>query len=878
MRSILLVILVCHFSSDFAFAANANVSGLWAVTSTYPPVTAQVTETLISHSPTGDVTTTRNYTEDVPIGVYSSGFSNVVQFPDGTIYASERGENFTETLRGNVATNAIVFSRSFVSHMSTSTDGLSTSQDLLVGDSCFGTIVPSPGLPMGVINCTSSGSYSYSFTSLGPTSEFYLTKTATFAAPLVIQYVNSVAVLDTYIVSGPTGTIHTRNVEFQWIGIDGEGALAAGYYYQMDSEPEVYTTATSKTFSDLSLGEHTFSVAAKDSSGNVDPTPATCTFTVEGSQRPVILVYGLNGTPGTWDVLRGKLGAAGIDYYIFDYPATGDPRGYAKSLKEWVGQIRTDTGYAGKFDIVCYSMGAPVSRYYMEKLDGAKDIGQWIGVAPVNHGADLANAQPFFFSWLRRLDIGWMGTEEAISQMKTNSPTVRALADDVSGSEVQYRVIAGVNTSRNISFGGVAGGRTLREQREEAMDWTLTHLGDGTVALPRSLLSGASIDCFEGLDHEHLPKDPAVCAMVLQYLTTASMNSISNIPEEDPGDAEAVTFGTGAGDIVGIGETQESYFAVDSTVQKAMIMCNWPGSELRITLVSPSGGIFEPNAAAEYYRSDTSIWYAIDNPEAGEWTAVVEAVDVPVEGEPFDVVTFYTSPLTLAGAICQDRTLHYTGELTCLVARIENNGVTVTGASVMADITNPDLSTDSLVLYDDGTHGDVNAGDGCYSAQYLLADKGAYQIVFSAHGTVAGTPFERTDPMTLWVTYPGDIDGDEDVDFADLAILANQWLRRAFSADVSPVGGDGTVSFADWAVFARAWQSIPSSLNWNRACDIAPAGGDNVVDVRDIAVFIDQWLRPSGSQSGDIAPLPNGDGIVNELDLAVMAEHWLEGR
>jgi len=124
---------------------------------------------------------------------------------------------------------------------------------------------------------------------------------------------------------------------------------------------------------------------------------------------------------------------------------------------------------------------------------------------------------------------------------------------------------------------------------------------------------------------------------------------------------------------------------------------------------------------------------------------------------------------------------------------------------------------------------------------------------------------------------PGDINNDCVVNYLDFAVLANQWLQKAFSGDFGPAGGDGIVNFIDWTVFANAWQSTPSSLNWNKACDITPEGGDNVVDVRDLAVFTDQWLQPPSSQSGDIAPPPNGDGIVNKLDLAVLAEHWLEG-
>lgn len=41
------------------------------------------------------------------------------------------------------------------------------------------------------------------------------------------------------------------------------------------------TCSSTKTYSDLSNGSHTFSVVATDQVGNTDPTPATRTFTVD---------------------------------------------------------------------------------------------------------------------------------------------------------------------------------------------------------------------------------------------------------------------------------------------------------------------------------------------------------------------------------------------------------------------------------------------------------------------------------------------------------------------------------------------------------------------------------------------------------------------
>ncbi|MCI0618230.1 fibronectin type III domain-containing protein, partial [bacterium] len=88
---------------------------------------------------------------------------------------------------------------------------------------------------------------------------------------------------DTTITSNFCGTtVNTSTVTVTWTGSDDTtptGNLV--YAYNLDSgNYSSYSSATSHTFNNLSNGSHTVSVKAKDEAGNVDPSPATCTFTV----------------------------------------------------------------------------------------------------------------------------------------------------------------------------------------------------------------------------------------------------------------------------------------------------------------------------------------------------------------------------------------------------------------------------------------------------------------------------------------------------------------------------------------------------------------------------------------------------------------------
>ena len=584
-------------------------------------------------------------------------------------------------------------------------------------------------------------------------------------------------------------------------------------------------------------GDYQITLTVTDNDGLVDTETGLYHLSV-----PVILVHGWRGDPTNWADLINALNTHGIGYWVFSYPennppyAIGNPTAYAMLLRYRIDELRVRSGYYGKFDIVCHSMGAMVSRWYMEKLSGDDNVRQWLGLAPVNNGAAIASfgyLVPNFLGWLFP---GLIGTEEAITHMEIRSLTLARLNYDIPefnierwgsnqslSSKVIYRNLMGINDLNDRTLAPGTAGKTYVYKKD--VNGRLYHYwtwqGDGVVAMAQSMLTGSNVgnEIFIGRTHSGTPtkpytaicRDPIVINKVVSYLMNPGLELVNNYPLVDPCDDHSAT-GKGNRGYVYQNQTAEIKIPVDSTVDKAVVELGWPGSELSLTLISPRGKVLEPNAAAEYYKSDTSVWYTINNPEIGEWTAVVEAVNVPAEGESFDLVTFYSSLLTLTGTTGENRTLYYVGEMVNLKGCLDNNEVPVPGASVAVKIMRPDLSIDSLDLYDDGTHGDVNAGDGCYSTQYLLANKGAYQIVFSAHGTFEDVPFERTEPMTLWVTYLGDIDWDEDVNFSDFALFAYNWLEM----------------------------DCEESNSWCAGTDLDKSGR---VDIFDLVVLADHWLE-----------------------------------
>ena len=183
---------------------------------------------------------------------------------------------------------------------------------------------------------------------------------------------------------------------------------------------------------------------------------------------------------------------------------------------------------------------------------------------------------------------------------------------------------------------------------------------------------------------------------------------------------------------------------VDSNAQKAGVIIIWPGSDVNMTLVSPSGEIFGPDSAnvTEYAKSNDTIYYLIDNPEPGEWTAEIDPVNISESGEPYTFSTFFNHSVSM-NVWTNQPTGYSAGDNPAIYAQITDGSQPIPGATVWADVQYPDQSLQTVALYDDGTHGDATAGDGTYTSSVSLPQSGIYQITVSTNGT-STDQFERT--------------------------------------------------------------------------------------------------------------------------------------
>jgi hypothetical protein len=121
---------------------------------------------------------------------------------------------------------------------------------------------------------------------------------------------------ETTIVNAPSEAVTDGEVSFQWTGSDDITTTPELVYsYKLegyDAEYSQFTADTSKTYTGLPDGNYVFYVKAQDKTGNIDPTPATDSFSVTTVISGGLLILADS------EVNRIAVGADGESIYALD--------------------------------------------------------------------------------------------------------------------------------------------------------------------------------------------------------------------------------------------------------------------------------------------------------------------------------------------------------------------------------------------------------------------------------------------------------------------------------------------------------------------------------------------------------------------------------
>lgn len=290
------------------------------------------------------------------------------------------------------------------------------------------------------------------------------------------------------------------------------------------------------------VGSYTATLTVTDSSG----IPSSSTHVINVT-IPVVLVHGFFSSSATWNSMTPVLQQAGFEVWNFDYQSqnTQDPRTIVPLLSTYIDTQRNDLTYNGqkyngKIDIVCHSMGALVSRLYMENyLAGihGNDVRQWIGIAPAQKGSAAADTN------IARIASSIL---PALTQLRTDSPSVNALILGMRSPTTKYRVIDGYNPTHSLNFGQdyINLSATLALNTSAPTPYYYwTYDGDMIVATAQSYDPSMGFDAFPlggnlngepavDFDHIHITQSPQVIATVLGYLENVNIPSSNIVPKD----------------------------------------------------------------------------------------------------------------------------------------------------------------------------------------------------------------------------------------------------------------------------------------------------------------------------------------------------------
>lgn len=131
--------------------------------------------------------------------------------------------------------------------------------------------------------------------------------------------------------------------------------------------------------------------AAIDPTGGVTPNTDTTS-----TRNPVFLVHGIIDRAYVFNSLRAFLEREGWTVYALDL-IPNDGRARLEVLAQQLAVfIDRQVGRDRPIDLIGFSMGGLVSRYYIQRLGGLDRVDHFISICAPNHGTRLAFLMPLF--------------------------------------------------------------------------------------------------------------------------------------------------------------------------------------------------------------------------------------------------------------------------------------------------------------------------------------------------------------------------------------------------------------------------------------------------------------------------------------------------
>jgi len=111
-------------------------------------------------------------------------------------------------------------------------------------------------------------------------------------------------------------------------------------------------------------------------------------------RNPVFLVHGIIDRADIFNAMRAFLEAEGWTVYALDLVPNDGRAGIDVLAQQLAGFIDRQVGRDRPIDLIGFSMGGLVSRYYVQRLGGLARVERFISICAPNHGTLLAFGMP----------------------------------------------------------------------------------------------------------------------------------------------------------------------------------------------------------------------------------------------------------------------------------------------------------------------------------------------------------------------------------------------------------------------------------------------------------------------------------------------------
>jgi triacylglycerol lipase len=131
--------------------------------------------------------------------------------------------------------------------------------------------------------------------------------------------------------------------------------------------------------------------------------------------RRVILVHGINDSARAMSTLQRRLESRGYQAFALSLKPNNASVTFDVMARQLDAFVSANIPAGEKFDLVAFSMGGLVSRFYVQNMEGYRHVRRFVTISTPNHGTIWA----------------WLSGRPGVKQMRPDSDMLRQLNSDV---------------------------------------------------------------------------------------------------------------------------------------------------------------------------------------------------------------------------------------------------------------------------------------------------------------------------------------------------------------------------------------------------------------------------------------------------------------